>query len=125
MLECFLLLEIMFLSLFWNCQPVFLMNGSKGLSARINRGRKWYQSIGFLLRMSRWSCIFFNFQPPSVQKHKTIKRDLIGITWGCLIHFKRRNKYVVAAHEAELLYLYRYLRQRNIIIPLLEAPLII
>jgi hypothetical protein len=69
--------------------------------------------------MSRWSYFLIIFQPLSVQKHKTIKRYLIGITSDCLIDFKRWNKYLIATLEAELLYLYWYLRQRYIIIPLL------
>jgi hypothetical protein len=89
--------------------------------ARINRGRKWCQSIGFPFRMSRWSSFKIIFQPLSVQKHKTIKRYLIGITRDCLIDFKCWNKYVVMVLEA--VYLYRYLRLRYIIIPLLQVPL--
>jgi hypothetical protein len=40
-----------------------------------------------------------------------------------MVDFKRWDKYVVAALEVELSYLYQYLRQRYIIIPLLQTPL--
>jgi len=69
--------------------------------------------------------LFLTFiQSPAVQQHKTVKRYLIGSTWDCLVDFKGRYKYVVPALEAELSYLYRYIRQRYTIIPLLQAPLL-
>ncbi len=60
--------------------------------------------------------LLFNYfsAPLSVHEHKTIKGYLIGITWDCLVNFKGRYKYVVPVLEAELLYLYRYLRQRTV-----------
>ncbi len=41
-----------------------------------------------------------------------------------MVDFKGWYKYVVPALEAELSYLYRYLRQRYTIIPLLQVPLL-
>jgi hypothetical protein len=70
--------------------------------------------------MSRWNFFLIIFQPLSVHEHETIKRYLIG----SLVDFKGRYLSVVPALEAELLYLYRYLRQRYTIIPLLQALLL-
>ncbi len=61
----------------WNLRAGFAL---RDCPARINRGQKWCQSIGFPLRMSRWNFLIIVFQPLSVHKHKTIKRYLIGIT---------------------------------------------
>ncbi len=40
--------------------------------ARINRGKKWYQLIAISLRISCWILFLIIFQPPGVQKHKTV-----------------------------------------------------
>ncbi len=68
----------------------FVILAKRDCPGRINRGRKWYQLIGFPLRMSRWNFFLIIFQPLSVHEHKTIKGYLIGSTWDCLVDFKGR-----------------------------------
>jgi hypothetical protein len=89
-----------------------LLNFCFRRTARINRGRKWYQLIDIIFGISRWTFFLSFIQSPAGKKHKTVKRYLIGITWDRLVDIKRRWKTVIAALETRKPYLYRYMWQR-------------